>query len=195
MRRTRLRVALLVVVAGALSGIGYKVARSVLSRQVHTLRDLGVDFLPEVAQHIRDFRRVKVENGRTVWEITAKDAQYYEKTNQIVVREPRMTIYLSDGTRQTRISGSEGRLTLIDREIRDLTLRGGVVVEMDDLRLDTSEATYDRSRDLITAPGAVTIRGRRLDVKGQGMEVEVGPQNVRLLRDVHTVLSQNDAAS
>ncbi|TMA37238.1 MAG: LPS export ABC transporter periplasmic protein LptC [Deltaproteobacteria bacterium] len=195
MRRTRLRAALLVVVAAALAGIGYEVSRTVGAHRARTLADLGSDFLPTVAQHIRSFRRIKVKNGRMLWEITARDAQYFDKQDEIVVREPQITLYLSDGERRAHVSGAEGRLVLAGRELRTLTLRGGVTVRLDDLQLETGEATYDRARDLITSPGPVTMRGRTLDVSGRGMEVQVAPQHVRLLEDVHTTLRSNAAPS
>ena len=193
MRRTRLRATLLLAVTSALVGIGYLTSRSVTARRPHTLRDLGEGFLPQVAQRIQNFRRGKVEKGRTVWEITAKDAQYFEQQDEIVVREPRMTFFLEG--RQARIEGAEGRLTLAGHELRTLTLRGGVAVRLDDLEVDTEEATYDRSRDMITSPALVTIRGRTLEVSGRGMEVEVGPQLVRLLEHVHTTVRSDAAAS
>jgi lipopolysaccharide export system protein LptC len=61
--------------------------------------------------------------------------------------------------------------------------------------LETAEASYERARDIITAPGPVVIRGRTVDVRARGMEVEITPQHVRLLADVHTVLRVNDADS
>ena len=195
MQRTRLRAALLVVVAAALVGIGYQVSRSIRMLQPHTLSELGADFLPDVAQHIRSFRRVKVENGRPVWEITAEDAQLFDGTGEIVVREPRMTFHLKDGNRRAQVAGTEGRLTLDGRDLKRITLRGQVVVKIDDLEMHTDEATYDRARDLISAPGAVTVRGNTLDVKGLGMEVRVAPQQIRLLEDVHTVMRAADVAS
>jgi LPS export ABC transporter protein LptC len=195
MRRTRLRAALLVVVAAALVGIGYEVSRSIRARKGHTRLDLGADFIPEVAQHIRNFRRVKVEHGRMMWEITAEDARYFEKQDEVVVREPRVTLFLSDGARQAHIAGTEGHLRLEGRELRMLTLQGSVMVQLDDLEMRTETATYERTRDLITAPGPVSIRGRTLDVRARGMEVEITPQHVRLLDDVHTVVRSNAAAS
>jgi lipopolysaccharide export system protein LptC len=104
-----------------------------------------------------------------------------------------MTFFLEG--RQARIEGAEGRLTLAGHELRTLTLRGGVAVRLDDLEGDTEEATYDRSRDMITSPALVTIRGRTLEVSGRGMEVEVGPQLVRLLEHVHTTVRSDAAAS
>jgi LPS export ABC transporter protein LptC len=195
MRRTRLRAALLIVVAAALGGIAYLTSRSVTARQALALKELGKDLLPQVAQRIQNFRRVKVENGRTRWEITAKDAQYFEHEGLIVVLEPRMTFFLDEGQREAHVSGAEGRIALDGREVRSLTLRGAVAVRLDDLELETEEATYDRARDLITSPALVTIRGRTLQLSGRGMEVEVGPQHVRLLDDVHTTLRTDAARS
>src|SRR5438477_2709933 len=148
MRRTRLRAALLVVVGAALAGIGYLVSRNVASHRVRTLRDLGTDFLPQVAQRIQNFHRVKVENGRAVWEITAKDAQYFEQDDAIIVVEPRMTFFMKEEGRAAHLSGTEGRITLAGHDVSKLTLRGAVAVRLDDLELDTEEATYDRTQDL-----------------------------------------------
>jgi LPS export ABC transporter protein LptC len=188
MRRTRLRAALLIVVGAALGGIGYLVSRSVLAHRTSALEELGRDFLPQVAQRIQNFRRVKVEHGRTVWEITATDAQFFEQENQIVVLEPKVTFFMKEEGRQAHLRGTQGRIALEGREMSAITLRGSVVVQLDDMELQTEEATYERTKDLITAPGDVTIRGRRLDVRGKGMEVQVGPQHVRLLAGVHTVV-------
>src|SRR2546427_11879688 len=146
MRRTRLRAGLLAVVAAALVGLGYEGSRPVGARRARTLAALGSDFLPAVAQHIRSFRRTKVEKGRTLWEITARDAQYFDKQDEIVVREPQITFYLADGERRAHVSGAEGRLGLAGRELRTLTLRGGVTVRLDDLALGTGEAAYARAR-------------------------------------------------
>ena len=195
MRRTRLRAALLIVVGAALGGIGYLVSRDVRARHGHGLDELGADFLPEVAQRIQNFHRVKVENGRMVWEITAKDARYFEQDSQIVVLEPKMTFFMKEEGRAAHLAGAEGRITLDGREVKALTLRGNVAVRLDDLQLETNEATYDRERDLITAPGIVTVHGRTLDVRGRRMEVDVGPQHVRLLEDVHTTVHGDAAPS
>jgi LPS export ABC transporter protein LptC len=195
MRRRRLRTALLMLVAAALGGVGYLVSRSVSARRVDPLRALGRDFLPQVAQHIQNFRRVKVEKGRTVWEITATDARYFDDTHEVVVREPRMTFYLDEGKRTARVEGAEGRLVVDGQEVESLTLQGNVAVMLDDLQLETEEATYVRARDLITSPAPVKLHGPTLEVHGRGMEVEVGPQLVRLLEDVHTTLRSDASRS
>jgi len=193
MRRRRLRRVLLIGVLTALGGIAYLVSSSVSAR-LDAVRVVA-DLLPQVAQRIQNFRRIKVKDGRTVWEITADDAQYFEDDNQIIVHEPRLTFFLKDGERPCHISGSEGKLSLDGREIHSVTIGGGVSVALDDLVLETDEATYDRERDLITSPGAVVVRSRSLEVHGKGMEISVGPQQLRLLGDVHTTVRSDAATS
>jgi LPS export ABC transporter protein LptC len=186
---------MLIVVVGALSGIGYQVWRSAAATRTKSGRELRIEIPPGVAQHIRDFRRVKMKNGRPVWEIQAAEAQYFEDENEISVREPHVVFYLADGERRAALSGNEGRLRLDRQELESVTVRGAVHVSLDDVELETAEASYERARDIITAPGPVVIRGRTVDVRARGMEVEITPQHVRLLADVHTVLRVNDADS
>ena len=194
MRRRRLRTTLLVVVTVALVGIGYQVARRIRATRSGPRRVLSVD-LPSVAQHIQDFRRVKTRNGKPVWQVKASDAQYFEDKNAIVVRAPEVVFFLDDGTRRATLSGTEGRLQLDGQELEHVTLTGDVRLVLDDMEFRTAEASYERDRDLITAPGPVTITGNALDVQALGMEVSVGPQQVRLLSQVRTVLRLDVAAS
>lgn len=195
MRRSRLRAALLTVVAAALAGIGLATWHNVTTHRPRTVADLGADFLPEVAQHIQSFRRVKMKNGKAVWEVQAEDAQYFESEHQVVVRKPVVTFFLDNGTRRAQLVGNEGHLTLDGKDLSGVTIRGDVVLLIDDLELRAGEATYDHAADRITAPGAVTIHGKTLDVRGEGLEVDIEPRRVRLLGDVHTVLRGNAASS
>ena len=197
MRRSRLRAGLLVVVAMALTGIGYRVWRNVADRTPRSLGELGVELIPEVAQHMQNFHRIKVKNGHMEWEIKADDAQYYQKQNEIVVLVPEVTIYTEQGVQRAWLTGKEAHLGLVDdgKEVGSMELRGDVILWLDDLELRTDTATYDRDRDLITAPGAVTITGRTMNVNADGMEVDVTPQHIRLLENVHTLLKPNAAGS
>ena len=195
MQRSRLRVALLAVVAAALAGIGLATWQNMRTRQPRTVADLGADFLPDVAQHIRNFRRVKVKDGKAVWEVQADDAQYTDGDKQVVVRKPRVTFYLEGENRRAQLVGAEGRLTLDGKELTAVTITGDVVLLLDELEFRTEQALYDNATDRIAAPGVVTIRGKTLDVRGLGLEVDVTPKRVRLLREVHTVLRGNAATS
>jgi len=194
MRRRRLRTTLLVVVTAALVGIGYQVIRSVRATRSRVLPALELD-LPAVAQHLKDFRRVKTKQGKPVWEVKAADARYFDDEGTIVVRAPEVVFFFENGKRRATLSGAEGRLKLAGQELETVNVHGDVHVTLDDLVFRTAEASYDRERDLISAPGAVTITGNAIDVQAQGMEVLVTPQRLRLLAQVQTVLRLDVPAS
>lgn len=194
MRRRRLRTTLLVVVTAALVGIGVQVTRSMRATRARSLRAIALD-LPAVAQHIKDFRRVKTKHGKPVWEVKAAEAQYFDEQDAIVVRAPEVVFFFDDGKRRATLSGAEGRLQLAGQELESVNVHGDVRLTLDDLVFRTAEASYDRARDLISAPGAVTISGNALDVQAEGMEVLVTPQQLRLLAQVQTVLRLDVAGS
>jgi lipopolysaccharide export system protein LptC len=106
-----------------------------------------------------------------------------------------VVVYFDDGERRAELSGREGHLDLTDKDLDVVRLEGDVRLALDDLELTTHDATYERSRELVVAPGPVVIRGRALDVEAVGMEVELEPQRLRLLADVHTELRVDDAGS
>ena len=187
MRRRRLRTTLLVVVTAALVGIGYQVMRSVRATRARLPKAIALD-LPEFAQQMKDFRRVKTKEGKPVWEVKAAEAQYFDDRGAIVVRAPEVVFFFDDGKRRATLSGTEGLLQLTGQELESVNVHGDVHVTLDDLVFRTAEASYERARDLISAPGAVTITGNAIDVQAQGMEVLVTPQQLRLLAQVQTVL-------
>ena len=159
-----------------------------LWRQRHKdLAQQALDLLPRVAQRIRDFHRVKVDDGRKVWEVSAKEAQYYEDEQMVMVVEPRVSVYLKDG-RVIGLSGKEGKIFLGDRDLRRVELDGSIDVQLGDYALHAEHASYDREHDLITAPGFVEIRGTDFDVRGKGMEIQVASQRLTLAHGVETVI-------
>lgn len=194
MRTQWLRTALLVVVMVALVGIGYRVWTSMRAVAGGALRSIPID-LPAVAQHIRDFRRVKTKGGKPVWEVKAAEARYFDDEAAIVVRAPEVIFFFDEGVRRAALSGAEGRLQLAGQELESVQVDGQVRLTLDDLEFRTDAASYDRARDRISAPGAVTITGETLDLTADGMEVLVTPQRIRFLSNVHSVLRLDAADS
>jgi LPS export ABC transporter protein LptC len=126
---------------------------------------------------------VKVQDGRKVWEVAAQDAQYFEEEKTVVVRDAVVQWFMKDG-RTVGLSGAEGRIFLEGREVTRVDLQGDITVTLADYVVRAQSASYDRQRELISAPGLVDIEGRALHLRGDGMEVDVEAQRVRLLHNV-----------
>jgi len=152
--------------------------------------DLGnevLDLLPQVAQRIRDFRRTRVVDGRKVWEISAREAQYFDEQNLAVVSEPFVSFFAKDG-REVALRGEEGRVYLGGRELEKVELKGEIEVKFDEYELHTDAARYERARDTITSPGPVQISGENLDIRGDTMVLDLSGQQLRVEGHVRMLL-------
>lgn len=181
--RQRARLTILAMVITLLGAVGFLVGRSLWQQHRRELTQRGLEFLPGVSQHIRDFHRVKVQDGRKVWEVLARDAQYFQEDNLVVVQEAAMDLYLRDG-RSVGLKGDEARIILDGRDVKRVELTGSIEVTGADYVVRTDRATYDHARDLISAPGAVEITGRALHLRGDRMEVHVDSERVTLFEHV-----------
>jgi len=186
--RTRLRwlvvaVLVLVLAAGAWLLRGGFAAR----RRAEQTSQAIVDALPNVAQRIQDFHRVKIDNGRKVWEVTAREAQYLESEELVVVDQPVLQVFLRDG-RTVGLRGANGKIFLKERELQRVEFAGDIEVELGEYALHTDAAQYEAEGGVIIAPGAVRITGKDFEVLGQHMEVKVADQQMTLFASVQTTL-------
>jgi LPS export ABC transporter protein LptC len=185
--RKRLRLTVVAVVALLLSTVGVLVGRSMWQQRKQDVLQKGLEFLPGVSQHIRDFHRVKVQDGRKVWEVSAQDAQYVDEEKMVVVRDAMMQLFLKDG-RSVGLKGAEARIALEGREITRIDLSGEIQMTLADYTVRTDRATYDHRQGLISAPGPVEIAGQALHLHGDRMQVEVETQRLTLQQQVTTRL-------
>jgi LPS export ABC transporter protein LptC len=170
----------LIVLVG---GVGFLVGRSMWHQHRLDLLQKGLDVLPGVAQHIRDFRRVKVQGGRKVWEVAAKDARYFDEDKTVVISEAVMKWYQEDG-REIGLRGDEGRIVLDGREVRRVELKGHIEVDLADYVVTTERAVYEHEENRISAPGRVIVSGEALELSGIGMDVDVKEQRLYLRQQV-----------
>jgi LPS export ABC transporter protein LptC len=190
MQRAHVRFLVVALVAASLAWIGYRVAGTI-GRQRRDPVGAALGILPDAAQRLRDFHRVKLEDGRMVWELRAQEAHVFEEDHRAVVRHPEMIFY-TDGEQRARLRGDEGQVFLDGAELRAVELSGNVQVEGDGYQLETEKAIYTRERDVIVAPGDVRIAGRNLSVEGSDLEVAVSTRRLTLKRDVHVTVTNRD---
>jgi LPS export ABC transporter protein LptC len=185
--RKQLRRVLTAVFVLVLGSVAVLVGRTMWRQWQAELLTRGVEMLPGVSQHIRDFRRVKLKDGRKVWEVAAKEAHYIDDEASVIVRSALVKWYLEDG-REIGLRGDEGRILLDGSEVRRVELSGGIEVTLADYVVSTDRAAYDHAENRISAPGSVSVSGEALDLSGEGMSVDVERQRLYLTRGVSMVL-------
>jgi len=190
--RRRARFGLGLVLVLAVGAVGVQLARSQWAQHLRSLRTKQLDFLPEAAQRIQNFRRVKMEGDRKAWEVAAREAQYFEDDQTVAVQAPEVSFYLKGDQGSVSIKGDQGRILLDGREMDRVELEGGIEVRFKDYVVRTDRAVYERASDSVVSPGAVSITGNGLKVTGARMTVEMEAQRFRLEGKVQTVLQRTE---
>ena len=177
--RSRLRLLVVALLVAAIGGGVWLLWRDAAARRAAELAAPPVDILPDVNQRIQSFHRVKVVDGRKVWEVSAREAQYREDEGRVTVLEPVVALYLEDGG-EVSLRGTSGFVFLDGRELTRVEVEGAIAVQLGEYALTTDRATYEAERDLVIVPGKVRIRGGSIDAEGERMEVEVANQRLRM---------------
>lgn len=195
MSRAQLRFALGVTIALLLFAVGYHLVANIYAqRQRQAVIDrLAPDLDPETDQRMQDFRRVKVRNGKKVWEIAARQARYFSESGEVVVDDPEVSLYLSDGeVIALRCREGRVRLDVGAQEITKMELTGDLEMRFGDFSLRTQEAIYDSAANVISSPAALHVAGPGFTVHGQGYTIEVAQKRLTLDAAVHTTLTTGE---
>jgi LPS export ABC transporter protein LptC len=185
-RKTR-RLVLLLAVFLALGGVAYKVIETVHQAQQEIMKNpiKALDYLPESALHVKDFRRAKVENGRKIWEVMGEEADYFKDEKQAVIKKPRFFYYGENGE-AAETSGEVARMFLGDKELQKLQLEGGIQVTYQNYTLKSEEAVFLPQEQRIVLPKRTTLVGGGFELEGSSMEIELESKKVRLQNNVKT---------
>ena len=189
MSRAQLRFVLGVAVLLLLVAIGYHLIVNIQTQRARTamIDQLAPDLSQEAEQRMQDFRRFKVRDGKKVWEIAARQARYFGESGEVVVDDPEVSLYFSDGE-VIALRCREGRVQL-DAGAQDITkmeLRGDLEMRLGDFVLNTQEAIYESTPNIISSPSPIQVLGPGLTVEGQGYTIEVAHKRLTLNAAVRT---------
>lgn len=194
--RKRRRLILLVVIFLSLAGVGYKVAESIWAMKVSEIRRnplKALDYLPDSALQIKDFRRAKVEDGRKIWELVGDEARYFKDQREAVIKNPKFFYYDSNGeTAET--TGATAHLFFNERELEKMQLEGGIQVSYQGYVLRSEQAIYLPAHQRIVFPSRALVAGNGLELEGSRMEVELESKKLRMLQNVKSRMEPDKLA-
>ena len=191
MQRTQIRKVLIVAVMLALAGLGFVLGRTMINQQQATVQNPTVtDFEPEVSQRIKEFRRVKLKDGRKEWELTAEEAELLTDQNAVAITGPKLAFYGGDG-RDVEVKGAAGRVTLRDGNVQQIELSGGIDVTVGDYFVQTEKAIFFENINAIAAPGEVRLTSSEISLTGQAMLLELAKRKVLFRNGVTTTFASS----
>lgn len=190
MSRHQIRFMLGITVLGLILGLGY--LSSQVGKDPATAR--LIDELPPpqeaLVQRMTEFRRVKMQDGKKVWEIVARQARYFADTNAVVIDTPEVSLYFSDGE-AVALRCREGTLHLDgESELLHIELRGNLEMQMGSISLKTDQATYDRQKNTISSDGVIHVVGQGFTLEGKGYTVAVDTKRLTLNTEVYTTVTR-----
>ena len=195
MRKWR-RLLLLLAIFMSLGAVTYKVGESIWIAKVKEIKKnplKALEYLPESALHMRDFRRSKIEDGRKVWEIVGDEANYYKDEKQAVIKNPRFFYYDKKGN-TAETTGKVAKMFFNEKELEQLQLEGNIEVNYQGYTLKSEQAIYLPEEKRIILPGRSTVVSEGMAVEGSRMEVELEDKKVRLLQNVKTKINPDKLA-
>jgi len=139
-----------------------------------------------------EFHRSETRDGKKIWEVRARHGEYFPATGQANINEAILhifneeegTIELNAGTATLHISGT----TLSRAEAFN-----GVEIQYDnDITMVTDKATYDLSKNTISAPGHVEISGAAFEVSGNVLIADLDTHEFTLHENVKSILKFED---
>ena len=190
MSRHQIRFMLGITVLGLILGLGY--LSSQVGKDPATAR--LIDELPPpqeaLVQRMTEFRRVKMQDGKKVWEIVARQARYFADSNAVVIDTPEVSLYFSDGE-SVALRCREGTLHLDgESELLHIELRGNLEMQMGSISLKTDQATYDRQQNTISSDGVIHVVGQGFTLEGKGYTVAVDTKRLTLNTEVYTTVTR-----
>ena len=143
--------------------------------------------LPEAVQWIQNFHRIEIREGKKSG-AGPDEAQYLQDRNQVLVRNPRTTLYMKDGEKVV-VSGNQGTVEFLNgKDLQRAVLHDSVELHVRGFVIRAEEAIYERNAEKIVANGPVTIVGAELQVAGIDMTVYVKDSRFELGKSVRVTV-------
>lgn len=190
MQRAQIRKVLIIAVMLALAGLGFVLGRTMINQQQAAVQNpsLTDDLQPDVSQRIKEFRRVKLKDGRKEWELTAEEAELLTDQNAVAITGPKLAFYGGEG-RDVEVKGAAGRVTLSDGNVQQIELSGGIDVTVGDYFVQTEKAIFFENINAIAAPGEVRLTSSEISLTGQAMLLELAKRKVLFRNGVTTTFA------
>lgn len=139
------------------------------------------------------FHRSEMKHGKKAWEISAEKGKYITEKNEIVVSSATLTLYRDDGSASV-LKADEATLALTGAEIKSAHAVGHVIISRnDEVTVTTSDATYDKVNNLVTATGAVSIRSETFDTDGEDLTLHLDTEEAFLAKNVRSIVRQKNS--
>ena len=146
---------------------------------------------PEAASRfvLNDFNRSETKDGKKLWEIHAKVGEYSPETN-IARLQSAEIFYYKTAEDTVRLTADHGRIVLKGPSLQEAEIEGNVNISLEQrkISLKTSNATFNKDLNTVSAPGFVEMHGELFDLSGNSLKADLASKTFVLEDNVKSVM-------
>lgn len=137
---------------------------------------------------LNEFHRVETKDGKKLWEVKAQNGRYFPETNTAKVNNGTVWIFKKNGD-VVQLTAASATLHLEGASLSKAEASEGVqLVFNEKLKIETSEATYDKNAAKVFAPGHVKIVSDSMELAGEELSANVEDQSFTFARNVTSMI-------
>ena len=140
-----------------------------------------------------EFHRSEVKDGRTVWEVNGIKGSYSPSTNTAAIEKAVVLLY-GKSRDIIEMRSVNAKMSLTGTSIQSVRGYDGVIVKYgDSLTVETQEATFDQTSNMVEVPTHVKISTDSMEITGDKMTLNATTKDVTVVGGVKTVIQpRND---
>jgi len=137
---------------------------------------------------LENFHRSETRDGKVLWEVTGQNARYFPEENRIDIDA---CLFFTNDEKGQKIvlKANEATLILKGPELQSVFFPKDVRVTYGrEMRIVTSEASYDHKKALVSTSAHVQVIGNWFIVEGDGLHARLDIEQYKILRNVTSIL-------
>ena len=157
----------------------------VLGGPSRRVQSVSVAVLPQAADAgLQEFSFVQSKDGLVDWRIRAKQAQVFDADAKAFLNDVHVTLTGADGVSMT-VEGDEGTINTSSKDFVVGKRSGDLALVLQSgYTIYTPRINWVNQEHRLWTDEAVRIKGPRLEITGQGMDVLLTTREMRIRRDV-----------
>ncbi len=161
------------------------------TRKPPIIKPAPVTTVSEADMVVHGVELVEYMHERTLWNLWADEAAVYGQTKTTLLHNVAADFFDTAGVKSLHVISDSG---VKDEVSGNITASGNVEADAlaEGIHLKTDELIYDAETQVVTSSAHVVLTKDTMITEGDGLKSDMHLNNVRILRDVETVLGLPD---
>ena len=140
---------------------------------------------------LSDFHRSETKDGKLLWEIKGENAEYHPSDQSVDIKSCLFSMR-SDSDKLITLEAGEAKVFLQGASLNLAEFSDNVVLHYDsDMKILTSQASYNRENALVTSNSHVQIVGEWYTIEGDGLEAHMNSKIYKISSSVRSTFEPN----